>query len=264
MSVSYLDKHKFLWLIILPLWTYGAFMLAQLLVGLLQQLLLIIGVPLGSINPATYATVAAAVAYVVALVIVIGVPLLVWKRKTTINELGAHDWPSWMDVVLSVPAFVVYIICSGLVMAILTSILPGIDLQQAQELPFSQSMLGTSWQYVLAFITMVVLAPLAEELLFRGYLYGKLRKTASVWVSILVASLAFGLAHLWVGSSTLQWAVTIDTFVLSLMLCALREYTGAVWAGVLLHAIKNGLAFYLLFINPSVVDQIQQAANLLW
>jgi membrane protease YdiL (CAAX protease family) len=106
---------------------------------------------------------------------------------------------------------------------------------------------------------MVLLAPLAEELLFRGYLYGKLRKTAPVWLSVLVASVAFGLAHLWVGSGPLQWAVAIDTFVLSLMLCALREYTGAVWAGVLLHAIKNGLAFYLLFVNPSVVDQIKAA-----
>ena len=262
MSVNFLDKHKYLWLVILPLWTYGAFMLAQVLVGLVQELLLILNVPLASINQAVYATVASVIVYAVSLVIVIGVPLAIWRRKTTIKDLGVHDWPSWMDIVLSVPAFIVYIICSGVFMAILTSLLPGIDLQQAQELPFSQSMLGGSWQYVLAFITMVVLAPLAEEMLFRGYLYGKLRKTAPIWVSILVASLAFGLAHLWVGETALQWAVTIDTFVLSLMLCALREYTGAIWAGVLLHAIKNGLAFYLLFVNPNVVNQIQAALML--
>lgn len=262
MSVSFLDKHKYLWLVILPLWTYGAFMLAQVLVGLVQELLLMLNVPLASINQAVYATVASVIVYVVSLVIVIGVPLAIWRRKTTIKEIGVHDWPSWMDIALSVPAFIVYIICSGLFMAILTSLLPGIDLQQAQELPFSQSMLGGSWQYVLAFMTMVVLAPLAEEMLFRGYLYGKLRKTAPIWVSILVASLAFGLAHLWVGGTALQWAVTIDTFVLSLMLCSLREYTGAIWAGVLLHAIKNGLAFYLLFVNPNVVNQIQAALML--
>ena len=262
MSVNFLDKHKYLWLVILPLWTYGAFMLAQVLVGWVQELLLMLNVPLASINQAVYATVASVIVYAVSLVIVIGVPLAIWRRKTTIKEIGVHDWPSWMDIALSVPAFIVYIICSGVFMAILTSLLPGIDIQQAQELPFSQSMLGASWQYVLAFITMVVLAPLAEEMLFRGYLYGKLRKTAPIWVSVLVASLAFGLAHLWVGGTALQWAVTIDTFVLSLMLCALREYTGAIWAGVLLHAIKNGLAFYLLFVNPSVVNQIQAALML--
>lgn len=259
MLVNFLDKHKYLWLAVLPLWTYGAFMLAHVLVLAVQHLLLAVGVPLQSMNQVIYATIVAAVAYVVALVIVIGVPLYAWKRTTTAKDLGAHDWPSWMDIALSVPAFVVYIICSGVFMALLASVFPGINVEQAQELPFSQSMLGAQWQYLLAFVTMVVLAPLAEELLFRGYLYGKLRKTAPVWLSVLVASVAFGLAHLWVGNGPLQWAVAIDTFVLSLMLCALREYTGAVWAGVLLHAIKNGLAFYLLFVNPSVVDQIKAA-----
>jgi membrane protease YdiL (CAAX protease family) len=61
----------------------------------------------------------------------------------------------------------------------------------------------------------------------------------------------------------LQWAVALDTMVLSLMLCTLREYTGAIWAGVLVHAIKNGLAFYLLFINPNVIDQLQAGMLLL-
>ena len=65
MSVNFLDKHKYLWLVILPLWTYGAFMLAQVLVGLVQELLLMLNVPLASINQADYATVASAIVYVV-------------------------------------------------------------------------------------------------------------------------------------------------------------------------------------------------------
>ena len=61
MSVNFLDKHKYLWLVILPLWTYGAFMLAQVLVGWVQELLLMLNVPLASINQAVYATVASAI-----------------------------------------------------------------------------------------------------------------------------------------------------------------------------------------------------------
>ena len=106
----------------------------------------------------------------------------------------------------------------------------------------------------------MIIAPLAEELLFRGYLYGKIRKLAPIWVAVLVSSLAFGVAHLWSGPDTpLQWAVMIDTFVLGIMLSLLREYTGAVWASVLVHAIKNGLAFYLLFMNPQLIDQLKAA-----
>ena len=108
------------------------------------------------------------------------------------------------------------------------------------------------------FLTLVVLAPLAEEVLFRGYLFGKIRKLAPFWISAIMASLTFGLAHLWAGPGTaLQWLVAIDTFVLSLVLCLLREHTGAIWAGVLVHAIKNGIAFYFIYLNPQTLDQIK-------
>lgn len=254
------SKRKYLWLLVLPVWTYAAFIAAQFLVAIVHELLTTVGVPLASINQVVYTTVIAAISYIVALIIVIGVPYVIWRRGTTTKELGANDWPSWMDVLLSPLAFVVYIIASGLVMAAMTSLFPVIDLTQPQQLPFSQSMLGTSWHYALAFLTLVIIAPLAEELLFRGYLYGKIRKLAPIWVAVLVSSLAFGVAHLWSGPDTpLQWAVMIDTFVLGIMLSLLREYTGAVWASVLVHAIKNGLAFYLLFMNPQLIDQLKAA-----
>lgn len=259
MSVSSFNK-KYLWLIILPVWTYAAFWLAQFVILALQYLLVWLGVPLAGINTIVFTAVISALAYTVALLIVIGVPYHLWRKKTTAKDLGANDWPAWMDILLSPLAFVVYIIASGIFMAIVTSLLPAIDLNQAQQLPFTQNMLGASWHYVLAFLTLVIIAPLAEELLFRGYLYGKLRKTMPIWISVLVTSLAFGAAHLWGGpGSPLQWAVMVDTFVLSIMLCYLREYTGAVWASVLVHSIKNGLAFYLLFVNPQIIDQLQAA-----
>ena len=94
---------------------------------------------------------------------------------------------------------------------------------------------------MLAFITLVVIAPVAEEVLFRGYLYGKLKKYVPVWAAILITSALFGLIH---GT----WNVAVDTFALSIILCLLRESTGGIWASILLHMIKNGIAFYFLFI----------------
>ena len=129
----------------------------------------------------------------------------------------------------------------------------GVDFKQAQQLPFDTTTLYSQAQYAMIFFTLVVLAPLAEELLFRGYLYTKLRKINSVKVSVIITSLTFGLAHLAIGSENLQWNVVLDTFVLSIFSCLLREYTGAVWDSVVLHAIKNSLAFYLLFINPIAI-----------
>jgi len=88
-----------------------------------------------------------------------------------------------------------------------------------------------------------VIAPFAEEVLFRGYLYGKIKHYAPVWLAIILSSVLFGVAH---GA----WNVGVDTFALGIILCLLREITGSLWASIFVHMAKNGLAYYLLFINP--------------
>jgi len=252
------------WLL-LPVWVYLAFVLAQLLVVAIQFVLIWLGAPLNQINQALHVAIISLLAYVLAIVIVILVPLKLKKKVTTKKDLGTHNWPSWMDLALPIPAYIVYMILSGVLLTIIVKLFPDyIDLSQAQKLSISQSMLVTQIQYLLAFTTLVVLTPVAEEVLFRGYLYGKLRKTAPIWLAIVATSLTFGLGHLWVGPNhPLQWAVAIDTFALSIILCLLREYTGAIWASILLHATKNGIAFYLLFVNPQVIDQLRTATLLL-
>lgn len=75
----------------------------------------------------------------------------------------------------------------------------------------------------------------------RGWLYGKLRSRLKVPLAILLVSIVFAFLH---G----QWNVGVGVFVLSLVLCGLREITGTIWSGILLHIISNGIAFYLLYI----------------
>ena len=95
--------------------------------------------------------------------------------------------------------------------------------------------------FIMAFICLVVLAPLCEEIIFRGWLYGKLRFRMPALPAILIVSVLFGIMH---G----QWNVGVTVFAMSLGMCVLREFTGTIWAGVLLHMIKNGIAFYFLFV----------------
>ena len=243
----------------LPLWTYGVFMAVQYIVGFIVQGLMEFGIPLDLINPVVFNLAVSAIVYGVSVVAVIWLPWKLLKQRTTREDMGVTGPPSWLDGALTVPTMIGYMLLSGIVISLLTPVLP-IDLNQQQELPIDASMLTAIWQYVAAFIMLVILAPIGEELLFRGYLYGKLRKTVPVWTAIAVTSVMFGVAHFWIpGSEVLQWAVMIDTFVLSLVMCMMREYTGAIWITIFMHMTKNGLAFYLLFINPQFVDQIKAA-----
>jgi len=126
-----------------------------------------------------------------------------------------------------------------------TNVLPGFNVNQVQDTGFDQ--LSARYEYILAFMTLVVIAPIAEEVLFRGYLYGKLKKFVPVWAAIVVTSVLFGFIH---GA----WNLAVDTFALSVVLCLLRESTGSIWSSILLHMAKNGIAFYILFINPSLLS----------
>ena len=86
----------------------------------------------------------------------------------------------------------------------------------------------------LSFVLVVVGAPLAEELAFRGLLFGDLRPRYGFSVALVVSAALFALAH-W--ESTHLYAAAV--LPLGLLLGYVRERTGSVRASALLHAIYN-------------------------
>lgn len=233
--------------IVLPGWVFVSFLGANILVGVIIELLQATSLYIPTASDPVFNTVLAAVVYSFTLAITLGVPWLLKRRMTSKRELGIDRLPDWIDIMLAPAGAIIYLLGAGLLVGIFMKLFPQIDYEQAQDIGFKD--LSGYWQYLLAFVTLVVIAPIAEEVLFRGYLYGKLRKHVSLWLAMLLTSVLFGAAH---G----QWNVAIDTFALSIVLCSLREVTGSIWAGTLLHMLKNGLAFYVLFINPSFLTTI--------
>lgn len=243
MSRNYSKLIKLAKFLSLPAWVLISFYAAQSLVVSVFFLLKNIGLPLSSFNDTVVNTTVAAILYVVTLVITIGLPWIIKKKRTTLADVGLIRLPSWSDILLTPVALVFYLIMSSLFILAATNLLPWVDITQVQNTGFSS--ITARYEYILAFLTLVVIAPIAEEILFRGYLLSKLKKIVPIWAAILTTSILFGFIH---GA----WNVAIDTFALSLVLCYLRESTGSLWASILLHMAKNGIAFYVLFINPSL------------
>lgn len=231
----------------LPVWVFLGFMLAQAIILAVVATLGALGVSFDSINPVILNTVGGAIIYALAIFVVLGLPWLIKKRRTTRTDLGLQRLPSWLDILWAPAGGVVYLILTTIITAIAIVALPFVDYNQAQETGFSS--ISSQIEYILAFITLVILAPVAEEILFRGYLFGKLRKHAPLWISILITSVLFALVHF-------QWNVALDVFALSIVLCLLRVVSGSIWPSILLHMLKNGIAFYLLFINPSLLSTL--------
>jgi membrane protease YdiL (CAAX protease family) len=102
---------------------------------------------------------------------------------------------------------------------------------------------------LVAAVTAVLAAPLAEELLFRGLVYRLARRTWGPWPAAVVSSLAFGLIH---GEPWFLFGLV----GLGLILAYLYETTGSLLAPVIAHALHNAVSLYLIVEDP---DQI--AAN---
>lgn len=193
------------------------------------------------LRPAVFQASVAIAIYVMTIAIVIGIPYYVLRFKTDLKTLGMTRLPSWSDIGLTPVAFVFYSLIVVTVFTLLSTWWPSLPLDQNQDTGFQS--FGSQLDNMLAFLTLVIMAPIAEEVLFRGYLYGKLKRYTPVVLAALVSSLLFALAHM-------RLNVGIDVFILGLVLCGLRSLTGSIWAGVLVHMLKNAIAYYLLFVSP--------------
>ena len=155
--------------------------------------------------------------------------------------------PQWRDLGWGLVVVPAYYVTYVLIATVGAALIPQLNTNQAQQLGFNNPHGGT--QLVMTFISLVILPPLVEETLMRGYLYGSLRKNLPKLSAAIITSVIFASAHLEFGSGApLLWIAALDTFVLSLFLVWLRERTGSLWAGMVLHGLKNAIAFGALFL----------------
>lgn len=241
------EEYQYNWrmLLLLPAWVSGAFVASNFIVIALLEILKWLNMPASSfLRPAIIQTAIATAIYALTIAIVILAPYVMGRKSSIdLRVLGLNRLITWTDIGLAPVVFLAYTIVVSMVLAFVTALIPNFPTNQVQDVGFHA--FGTSTDNILAFATLVVLAPLAEETLFRGYLYGKLKGYVPAVIAALATSLLFGIAHF-------QWNVGVDVFVLSLFLCGLRSLTGSIWAGVLVHMIKNGIAYYILFVSPFV------------
>jgi membrane protease YdiL (CAAX protease family) len=91
-----------------------------------------------------------------------------------------------------------------------------------------------------------VVAPVAEEFFFRGFLFSALRRMRVViggrdlgtWLAAAITGMLFGLAH--TGSASSQYLIPLG--FLGFVLCLIRWRTRSLYPCIALHSINNSLA----------------------
>ena len=101
-------------------------------------------------------------------------------------------------------------------------------------------------------LSLVLFAPVFEELICRGVVLGSLRSRYGVTIAWLVSSLFFGILH---G----QPVQVVNAFVVGLVLGYVYIATDSLWAAMILHALNNAVAYLMLVTghaNTLLIDLI--------
>lgn len=85
---------------------------------------------------------------------------------------------------------------------------------------------------ILAMVSVVILIPMFEEILFRGLIFNELRKNINIYVAIIIQAIIFAVFH----GNLLQG---IYTFILGVILSLLYMWTKSLWANILCHIVYN-------------------------
>jgi membrane protease YdiL (CAAX protease family) len=102
-----------------------------------------------------------------------------------------------------------------------------------------------TWQgVILSLIGIGILAPIGEELFFRGLLYDWFRQKMPLWAAVVISSLLFGLAHYD------SWILIISTFIMGVALALAYQFTKSIWMSIFIHIFTNtGALLLVVFIT---------------
>lgn len=166
---------------------------------------------------------------------------LLWRypriTKTSLAQLGfrrlgARDWGTVAG------ASVLLLVARGVLDAILNATNNGKHVQAG----FENFHAPNGFAMVAVVISVVFVAPFAEELLFRVVLFGSLARTMPVIWAALISATLFGLVH---GDLVLFPFLAFFGFVNAIV----YYRTGNIFVAILLHALNNALPIGALLLN---------------
>ena len=121
----------------------------------------------------------------------------------------------------------------------------GIDTQGDQIFDIFSQLESPLWFFLVG----ALIAPIVEELFFRGFLFQGFRQKYGWQPALLLSSAIFGVAHL-------DPVSLIPTFILGCVLAYLYHRSNSVWPGITFHALINTLsliAVYVISRNPGLI-----------
>lgn len=161
----------------------------------------------------------------------------VYKYGNNCGEFGVVNVKKKLLIKRVAQGFLMYYIASAMFIQVRTSYdfeIPGFGQQESHVPLFGDSLPDI----VLGGLVIVFLAPLVEEIFFRGYIYQVFKKYTSIFWASVLSSMIFAAFHL-------EFQIFIPIFILGVVLNWIFENSKSLWGPIAFHMINNLLAFAL-------------------
>lgn len=188
------------------------------------------------------------------------------KPLIKIKKLGADQVVALIVIAFGMLGFVTtYIIVADKISAYIDSLRQSVEeYREAVDRysDVSQDIVPV-WDSIIYVFTLCFIVPVAEELVFRGIVFGQLRKGFGPWVSILISAVVFGLMH----GSDIHIGYAL---VCGLIIAACYYLTDSLIASIILHMIFNifgsGVASFMSIeyfgISEEIRNSFMQVVNI--
>ena len=154
----------------------------------------------------------------------------------------------WAALTSWIMAFPLVLFFSQLLEWILMKVFHLTLLPEQIAVRFLKSSFESPLYFILAFLSIVVLAPLIEETLFRGFLQSYIRQHLGSRQAILITSVCFSLFHYSAGQGIGNISIILSLFLLALFLGFLYEKRGSLLAPMILHGTFNLVSVVNLYL----------------
>lgn len=140
------------------------------------------------------------------------------------------------------PTFVIVMLTSAGMLHWMESFWPDMASQESVEAfrrskdPIAKAMLV---------IAAAIVAPIVEETVFRGFIYGVIKRFTDSWFAGICSALLFAVVHCHIGSM-------VPLTVLALILCVAYEFTGSLAVPMVMHGLFNGGSIVLMILFPDM------------
>jgi membrane protease YdiL (CAAX protease family) len=164
--------------------------------------------------------------------------LIIRRRQVSWRDLGFRSPPA-LALSLLVPIFVGQCVLISIVNTVVLQLIGQFQNPQVAALTAPG---GFAWSnFVAVFAVAAIIAPIVEEILFRGLLYQWLRAHTSVAVAVIVSAAIFSAVHV----IPLLFPAL---FVVGVILALVFEWTRSLWTTIALHFLQNSLAVIGIFV----------------